>query len=65
MSEDTKSAPKKPAAEAAVKMARVRVLKNRLTIRNFKHAEGSITTIPVDEFELRRKAGEVELLNLV
>lgn len=54
---------KKPAP--AKKMARVRVLKNRLSIRNFKHAEGSITTIPVEEFELRQKAGEVELLNLV
>lgn len=61
MTEETTTAKKdKPA-----KLARVLILKPRLRIGNFHHAKGSETTLTVEEFELRKKDGEVELIALV
>ena len=47
------------------KSARVRVLKHRLRIGDFIHAEGAEVVISVEEYELRKKDGEVELIALV
>lgn len=46
-------------------LARVRVLKNRLRIGSRYHAVGSETVITAAEYEIRKKDGEVELIDLV
>jgi len=60
MSEETTPKKDKPA-----KLANVRVLKNRLRIGNHYLAKDSTATISVEEFEIRKKDGEVELINLI
>lgn len=51
-------------AEAAGVMVRVRVLKHRLRVGDFIHAEGAEIVLPREEFELREGRGEIELIGL-
>lgn len=47
------------------KTARVRVLKNRLRVGDFYHAEGAeIPDMSLEEYEIRQKANEVELISV-
>jgi hypothetical protein len=63
MSEETSTAA--PKKDKPAKTARVRVLKNRLRLGNHYHAKDSETYLSVEEYELRKKDGEVELIALV
>jgi hypothetical protein len=60
----SKTAETKAAPEAApAKTVRALVLVHRLRVGDFIHAEGAeIPALPLDEFELRKAAGELQLI---
>lgn len=51
--------------EPPAKKARVKVLKHLLRIGDFIYALNAETVLSLEEYELRKKDGEVELIALV